>query len=143
MAWIWVYGSQSAQGEGRPVPLPAEGLGVGREADNGLALEDTGISRHHARITRAGGAWVLEDLGSANGTWIGQERVQRRILQPGEAVRLGATILVLAEDPEPQDPPPIAGPCRTQPAPSRRWRSLLLLPPPSWRWRAWGCWPSC
>lgn len=125
MAWIWVFGSQSAQGEGRPVPLTAEGLGIGREADNGLVLEDTGVSRHHARISWDGGAWVLQDLGSANGTWVGAERVHLRVLRPGEQVRLGGTTLVLAEA---RPAAPAATAAEAGPQAPRRRRLLLLVP---------------
>ncbi len=126
MAWIWVF--QPGEGAGRPVPLPEGGLSIGREADNGLVLEDAGISRHHARIFREAGAWVLEDLGSANGSWIGEARVQRRVVRPGEAVRLGGVSLVLAED-APAEPAPPASIPPPAPTPGRRRRPIVLLAP--------------
>lgn len=125
MAWIWVFAPNAQPAEGRPVPLPSEGLGIGREADNGLVLEDTGISRHHARVFHDGIGWVLQDLGSANGTWVGSERVQLRRLLPGEPVRIGAATLVLAEDVPEVVPPPAMPPALPAAASGRKW--LLLL----------------
>lgn len=43
---------------------------VGREADNDLIINDPRISRHHARIYRRSGRWVVQDLGSTSGTYV-------------------------------------------------------------------------
>lgn len=59
-----------------------------------LTLADARMSTTHARITRVGGAWVLEDRGSKNGTWVGGERITRRPLVDGDAILVGHTVLV-------------------------------------------------
>ena len=132
MAWIWVSAPHGQPCDGRPVPLPAEGLVIGREAGNGLVLEDSGISRRHARLFHDGHGWVLQDLGSANGSWIGPERVETRRLQPGETFRLGDTRMVVVEDAPAATPAPTPSVASQPPplpaAPSRRW-PFLLLPP--------------
>jgi len=46
-------------------------------------------SRHHAHIRREGAAFVLYDLGSANGTLVNGQRVQRAVLQPGDQIDIG------------------------------------------------------
>jgi pSer/pThr/pTyr-binding forkhead associated (FHA) protein len=53
-------------------------------------LSDTTVSRRHARITRHGEAWVLEDLGSLNGTRLNGWRVSEAVeLRPGDRVSFG------------------------------------------------------
>ena len=45
---------------------------IGREAGNDIVLEDPQVSRHHARLTLQGGGYVVEDLGSTNGSFINE-----------------------------------------------------------------------
>jgi hypothetical protein len=52
------------------------GAVLGRErAKTDIALRDESISKRHARIFYEGGRWLLEDLGSSNGTWIDEQRL--------------------------------------------------------------------
>lgn len=62
---------------------------VGRLPDSGLHILDDGISRRHARLAYDGSSYVLEDLGSANGTFVRGERVQRTVLQDGDVIQFG------------------------------------------------------
>jgi DNA-binding NtrC family response regulator len=59
-----------------------------------LSLSDARMSTSHARVSRVGGGWVIEDLGSKNGIWIDGERVTRRSLEDGDAVLVGHTCIV-------------------------------------------------
>jgi DNA-binding NtrC family response regulator len=59
-----------------------------------LGLEDGRLSKHHARLTRQGTTWTLEDMGSKNGSWIKQVRIQRRQLGDGDVIIVGHTALV-------------------------------------------------
>lgn len=75
---------------GQPTPFPEEGvlrIGRGREAE--LRIDDDGVSRLHASVTREGGHYVLLDLGSRNGTTVQQDRVGRRQLADGDVIRVG------------------------------------------------------
>jgi hypothetical protein len=63
---------------------------VGREAGNTIVVDDPAVSRAHAAITAVGNDYILEDLHSVNGTLVNGARVQRRILQHGDVVALGA-----------------------------------------------------
>jgi pSer/pThr/pTyr-binding forkhead associated (FHA) protein len=58
-------------------------LSLGRSPDNDLSLSDERVSRYHARITRRGESFLLEDLSSANGTFLRNER-----LPPGIPIEL-------------------------------------------------------
>jgi transcriptional regulator with GAF, ATPase, and Fis domain len=59
-----------------------------------LGLSDVRMSGKHARISRVGNSWVLEDLGSKNGTWVGAQRTTRHKLEDGDTIVVGHTVLV-------------------------------------------------
>ena len=65
---------------------------IGRTDDNDIQIDTKYISRHHARILIAGGATVIEDLGSTNGVYVNDGRISRRqTLQEGDIVMIGKT----------------------------------------------------
>src|SRR6476660_4851180 len=79
--------------------LPPAGLELGRELPRGLFERDDRVSRLHARITRVGGAFRVEDLGSRNGTFVDGERVSAAVdVRPGAIVRIGRSLLWLVDD---------------------------------------------
>ncbi len=57
-------------------------IGRGRHCD--LVIDSGKVSREHAAIVREPDGWWIEDLGSANGTWFGQQRMQRRRIEDGD-----------------------------------------------------------
>ena len=63
---------------------------VGRDRTCAIVLTHPAVSRRHARISAGGTAPVLEDLQSANGTYVNNARVDRVVLKPGDIVRFGA-----------------------------------------------------
>jgi hypothetical protein len=78
---------------------------VGRAADNVICLDDPLISSHHARISFAGGQWLVEDLGSRNGTLVNDLRVESPIaLASGDVLRLGGLSLRFEAGPPPPAP---------------------------------------
>src|SRR6516162_1250306 len=71
----------------------ADGFSIGRGKDNQLALEDERASRRHALIHDRGkeGFWIV-DLGSSNGTYHNNRRVQQPArLMDGDSVKVGST----------------------------------------------------
>ena len=74
-----------------------EELVIGRQASEAGQLgQDAEISRQHARIARSGNNFILEDLGSTNGTFLnGRKIAKQEILSPGDRIQLGATTLVV------------------------------------------------
>lgn len=74
---------------GRTFDLSDQPLTIGRAADNHIAIASPRASRHHAHIRREGAGFVLYDLGSANGTLVNGQRVQRAVLQPGDLIDIG------------------------------------------------------
>lgn len=81
---------------GRVIAL-SQGLTLGRETDNDVALIDPKISRYHARIEPRDGAWVLSDLGSTNGTRLNGLRVVRCGIVPGDFIYLGDVVISVEE----------------------------------------------
>jgi len=68
-------------------------LVVGRGPGCAVALSDDSVSRRHARLVFRDGAWIIQDLGSTNGTIVNGERVGRCRLELGDRVRLGDQLL--------------------------------------------------
>ena len=55
-------------------------------------LRDDYVSTRHARLYPSGSDWVVEDLGSTNGTWVNKTRVTTpTVLEPGPDLRIGRT----------------------------------------------------
>jgi signal transduction histidine kinase/pSer/pThr/pTyr-binding forkhead associated (FHA) protein len=81
--------------EGKQFDLAGPRLGIGRDAANPVRLHDTEVSRRHAEFRLLdGGGYALTDLGSANGTFVNNERVAEAELRPGDHILLGQTTLV-------------------------------------------------
>jgi pilus assembly protein CpaF len=77
-------------------PLEGDQLTIGRDSTNGVAINDAEVSRRHARLNFQGGKFVLEDLGSTNGTFVnGQRLAGPVVLKPGDVVSLGEQIVLM------------------------------------------------
>lgn len=72
-----------------------ETLLLGRAVDCEVVLDDLTVSRRHARLLFRDGAWVLNDLGSTNGTTVNGTRVTRCQLRPGDQLAFGQHRLVV------------------------------------------------
>ena len=70
---------------------------IGRGNRNQIRILDTEASRVHARISHDENGWLLEDLGSSNGTIVNGELIQSRYLESGDQIQLGGSILLFAE----------------------------------------------
>jgi DNA-binding winged helix-turn-helix (wHTH) protein len=69
---------------------------IGRDPDVEIFLNSAGVSRHHARIRISAGRATIEDLGSKNGTFVGDQRVEGpRSLGDGDIIGVGAVKLTL------------------------------------------------
>ncbi len=78
---------------GQVFPLSQAPITVGRQADNTIVLADPQASRHHATLSWQAGAFVLQDMGSANGTFLNDQRISTpRPLRDGDIILMGNTI---------------------------------------------------
>ncbi len=81
---------------GTKITLGDQPILIGRADDSTLVLTDDFASSRHARVTNRGGQWYVEDLGSTNGTYLDQQRVQGPLpVNPGQSIRIGQTALEL------------------------------------------------
>lgn len=81
---------RDAQGREGSVELGGGPCLIGRAMDAAIRSDDAMVSRNHARIIESGGGWSIEDLGSSNGMFYREQRVQRHQLSHGDAVRCGS-----------------------------------------------------
>ena len=71
-------------------------ISVGRAEQATIRLADTYASQQHARLVQRNGGWVIEDLGSTNGTFVNEHRVETPTpVKAGDKVRIGTTTLEL------------------------------------------------
>lgn len=88
---------------------------IGRASESDIALDDRSASRRHAVLRLQEGAWVLADLGSANGTWANRARIDGPVvLAAGDIVTIGTTSFRF--DLAPVAPGPVPPPVPTSPA---------------------------
>ncbi len=81
---------------GVSIDLTDQQITMGRANDATLVLNDDYASTHHARIFPQDGQWIVEDLGSTNGTYLDRQKVIRPTPVPvGVPIRIGKTVLEL------------------------------------------------
>jgi pSer/pThr/pTyr-binding forkhead associated (FHA) protein len=81
---------------GTVVPLDTAQVTIGRAPDSTIVIDDDYASSRHARVYSSEGTWVVEDLGSTNGTWIERTRITTPTVLPvGAPLRVGRTTLQL------------------------------------------------
>jgi pSer/pThr/pTyr-binding forkhead associated (FHA) protein len=113
-----------AGSETRLIPLIGD-LRIGRGSENDLRLPDPKLSRNHVLISVAEEGYLLQDMGSRNGTFVNNNRVHEPyLLRDGDAIRLGDVHLTfrLEETSAPTPPPSLPAP--PQPA------AYLVVQPP-------------
>jgi hypothetical protein len=132
-------------------PLEGDQLTIGRDASNGVAINDSEVSRKHSRLSFQGGKYVVEDLGSTNGTFVNGQRLSGPVvLKPGDVVSLGEQIVLMYDainmdpgatlaaprrsarvEPPPTyaPPPPVyaSAPASPYPAPAKKSNTTPLL----------------
>ncbi len=103
---------------GMSFPILGNQAVIGREEGVDIVLQDPESSRRHTRISWQMGQFVIEDLGSTNGTFVnGVQITSPQILNPGDSIGIGQTVLVfqavggqateMLQSPLPQAAPPV------------------------------------
>jgi signal transduction histidine kinase len=67
---------------------------LGRDTANPIQLHDTEVSRRHAELRRNGDMFLISDLGSSNGTFVNNQRIQQQELASGDQVQIGRTVML-------------------------------------------------
>lgn len=81
---------------GTSLPLGSSAILIGRSPSCTLVIDDIALSSRHARLFPQFGGWVIEDLGSTNGTFVAGQRITEPTAVPlGAQVRVGTNVLEL------------------------------------------------
>ena len=68
------------------------GVVIGRSRQSDVVVDDPNVSRQHAEIRPRGGSWVLNDLGSTNGSVLNGRRIDEpEVLKPGDQIEIGTS----------------------------------------------------
>ncbi len=93
--------------EGKQFELTGDHVGVGRDAANPIRLHDTEVSRRHAEFVLSPEGYRILDIGSANGTYVNGQAIHDVLLQAGDQILIGQSVLVYStgqvEAPPPSD----------------------------------------
>ncbi len=115
--------------DGQVVLTPGTPCYVGRSLDCAIRSDDAMVSRKHSLIHMENGRFVVEDLGSANGTHVNERRVTKQALGHNDVVRCGSLWLrFVQEEAAPVEPPPKMTSKLPAPAPERP-ASASVAPP--------------
>src|SRR5215467_306470 len=107
---------RDSQGREGTVELsPTETVYVGRGLECAIRTDDGMVSRRHSQIRMENGRFVIEDLGSANGVYLNNVRIQKQALSNTDIVQCGSLMIRFVDEaPPPQQmpsqPPPMANP---------------------------------
>ena len=109
---------------GQQFSLAKPTITIGREVGNDVVINDPQVSRRHASLTWDGRQFIIQDLGSMNGTFVnGVRLIAPQVLQQGDVIGLGQAVLLgfqalpVAPTPPPAyaPPPPVVSPARPEP----------------------------
>ncbi|MDE3226122.1 MAG: FHA domain-containing protein [Nitrospirota bacterium] len=111
----------------RDVPLNREQLTIGRKPDNDVVIDNPAVSGHHAKLSRVQAVYFLEDLGSTNGTFVNEKKIDKRQLKNGDRVTIGKHLLIYEDEVKgmPPPPPPASDSDKTVVLDTQRQRELL------------------
>jgi hypothetical protein len=110
---------RSGPAPGKVFALVQGEITIGRDISNLIVINDAEISRKHARLLSQAGSYVIEDLGSTNGTFVnGQRLMGPHLLRHGELVSIGENVSLAFEMPVfDQDATLVSGAAVTPPTP--------------------------
>lgn len=110
---------RSGPNPGTVFPLEGDQIMVGRDSSNSVAINDAEMSRRHARLIFQGGKYVIEDVGSTNGTFVnGQRLAGPYVLKPGDVVSFGEQIVLMYDSANVDPGATLASPRKASRAPA-------------------------
>ncbi len=96
---------RSGPAPGKSYSLTKNEIYLGRDITNDIVINDPEISRKHARLTLQSGGYLLEDLGSTNGTFVDGKRITGpHMMGAGEVIMLGDNVSLVYEAISDYDP---------------------------------------
>ncbi len=107
----------------KEIPFEKNEYTVGRKSDNDIVIDNPAVSGHHCRIVKQAGDYLLEDLGSTNGTFFHDKRIMKAILHHKDEVAIAKHLLVFINDEEAAAPPP--------PGPAVSSDATVVMAPPA------------
>jgi len=84
-------------GRGMPIEVIDLPCVIGSEKKSNVWINSPQIETHHARITHGAEGWVIEDMGSEKGTFFGDHKIKRRVIQNGDEYRLAGYLRLRTE----------------------------------------------
>ena len=109
---------------GQVFALTQDAISIGRDPLSDIVLDDPEVSRQHARLSRVGDSYHLQDAGSTNGTFVDGQRLSGEAvpLKPGQVVMMGSNVTLIAQATSESDPmatmiAPSQEPQEVEPAP--------------------------
>src|SRR5262245_53419794 len=99
---------------------------LGRDPSVDIVLNSPGVSRQHARITLQGYQYLIEDLGSSNGTFLNGQQITGPVpLRPNDQVALGSTLVLVFQEEAPEQVETVKPASKMNPAPVSRGATVL------------------
>ncbi|MCF7958628.1 MAG: FHA domain-containing protein [Phycisphaerae bacterium] len=99
MAVVLVYFNKN--NHQKTIPVGTGTLIIGRRPDCDIQVPDVLVSRQHCRVVHNGQALFIQDLGTPNGTYVNEERVDKVELNPGDVIKVGPIQFVVQVDGQP------------------------------------------
>lgn len=88
------------ENEGAQFVLEKKTTFIGRDEDCDIVIPEAVVSRHHAKIVRVGSKYYLYDLKSTNGTLVNGRRIDQHLLQNGDEIQVGVSVLLFEREAE-------------------------------------------
>jgi hypothetical protein len=89
---------RSGPNPGKVFPVEGNELTIGRDTSNPISINDAEVSRKHAKMELRGSSYVIQDLGSTNGTFVNGSRISgMQVLNPNDIVSFGENIALMYE----------------------------------------------
>ena len=123
---------RSGPSVGKVYPLDKTELFLGRDLSNDIVINDPEISRRHSRLYSQGGSYVIEDLGSTNGTFVnGQRLMGPNMLRPGDVITFGERMSLVFESSDFDQDATMVSPAG-RPSYGNQGSAQVYSPPPSY-----------
>jgi pSer/pThr/pTyr-binding forkhead associated (FHA) protein len=107
---------RDGNGRDAAIDIIPDGVFLGRGADCAVRTDDAMVSRKNCKIALTSGRWMVEDLGSSNGTFVNEVRIQKQALNHADVVRCGTLQVRFVETADAQ---PVSGKPKTTSMPAQ------------------------